>query len=164
MAAERVLAQITEFAMRAPLDDPVMSGFVDAFDAISRLARASPGFVWQLTSSSRGHPRVDPEDPLRVVSVSTWTDYSSLHGFVYRSPHGRALLRRGEWFTPVVQPSTALWWTSAEDRPSADSALAHLALLRREGPTPRAFTVRHRFDASGRAEGRRRPAARPWPR
>lgn len=48
------LAQVNVAVPRAPLDDPVMAGFANAFDAVARLAEAAPGFVWRLGAGS-GH-------------------------------------------------------------------------------------------------------------
>ena len=41
------LAQVNVARMRAPLDAPVMRGFVDALAAVNRLAEAGPGFRWR---------------------------------------------------------------------------------------------------------------------
>ena len=150
-----LLAHVTESRMRAPLDDPAMAGFVLAFDAVSRSARGAAGFRWQLESEGRGHPVLDPGDGLRVLTVSVWADYPSLHGFVYRSDHGRVLLRRDDWFVRGPQPSTALWWTPDDGRPGADEAVARLRHLRRHGPTSQAFSLRRRLDREGRPERRR---------
>ena len=42
------LAQLNVARMVAPLEDPVMAGFVDRLDQINALADAAPGFVWRL--------------------------------------------------------------------------------------------------------------------
>lgn len=149
--------------MRAPLDDPIMARFAFAFDAVHRLARAAEGFYWQLESQNRGHPVLHPDDPLRVFNVSAWTDYAALHRFVYGNAHGTALLRRGDWFQPVPQPSTALWWVSVDAMPTLEASVARLSHLRRYGPSPRAFTLRRRFDPEGRPEGQPRTARREHP-
>ncbi len=73
-------------------------------------------------------------------------------GFVWR----HHLKRRSRWFAATPQPSTALWWVPAGARPSLDEALLRLKFLRRYGPTPRAFSLRRRFDPNGRPVGRRR--------
>lgn len=153
-----VLAHVTESRMRAPLDDPIMARFTFAFDAVARLARAAEGFCWQLESQHPGHPVLHPDDPLRVFNVSAWADYESLHDFVYRSAHGRALLRRADWFQAVPQPSTALWWVSGDALPTLEASVARLGHLRRYGPSPRAFSLRRRFDPDGRPETRARTA------
>jgi hypothetical protein len=63
--------------------------------------------------------------------------------------------RQREWLLPTSGPTTALWWVRAGERPATDTALAHLRHLRSHGPTPRAFSVRHRFDPAGRVVQKR---------
>jgi hypothetical protein len=140
------LAQVNVAVPRAPLDDPVMAGFANAFDAVARLAEAAPGFVWRPAARS-GHAIVATG---LVVNVSVWRDYRSLHEFVYRGAHGRALLRRREWFARTPQPSTALWWVPDGGRPGVEEALARLRYLRDHGPSPQAFSLLCRFAADGR--------------
>jgi heme-degrading monooxygenase HmoA len=144
------LAQVNVAIMRAPLHEPSMAGFVAAFDAVARMAEESAGFVWRLRAET-GHAVVDEN---QVVNVSVWRDYRSLHEFVYRSPHGRFVLRRTTWFTKAQQPSTALWWVPAGDRPDLGQALARLRHLRAHGPSSRAFTLRQRFTPDGAREPR----------
>lgn len=135
--------------MRAPLADPLIAAFVAAFDPVARLAEESPGFVWRLRSMS-GHTVVTSESGTdQIVNLSVWRDYESLHEFVYRSAHGRLLLRRERWFRATPQPSTALWWVPAGERPSIDQALARLGHLRTYGPSPRAFSLFRRFTQDG---------------
>lgn len=161
-AAHSVLAQVTESRMRASLNDPIMARFAFAFDAVTRLARVADGFCWQLESQHARHPVLHPDDPMRVINVSVWVDYASLHSFVYRSAHGKALLRRADWFLEVPQPSTALWWVSVGAMPTLEASVARFSHLRRYGPSSRAFTLRRRFDPEGRPEERAR-TARPAP-
>ena len=42
------IAQVNIARMNAPLDDPIMEGFVARLDEINALADRSPGFVWRL--------------------------------------------------------------------------------------------------------------------
>jgi hypothetical protein len=152
------LAQVNVGRMRGALDSPRMQGFLAALDPVYRMAEASPGFVWRLRDG-HGHAAVTRTDgeSLLVVNVSVWTSYETLHAFVYRSSHGGFVRRRAQWFLATPQPSTALWWVPAGERPTADEALERLAFLRRHGPTPQAFSVRRRFDPTGRPV-RRGPA------
>jgi hypothetical protein len=150
----RQLAQVNVAVMRAPLGDPVMRRFVFAFDAIARLASESSGFVWQHKTAS-GHQTVMDGGTEQVVNLSVWEDYPSLHAFVYRSGHGRLLLRRFEWFLPTRQPSTALWWIDSGTTPNVDEALARLGYLRTYGPSPKAFSLLRQFDEDGSPVSRR---------
>jgi hypothetical protein len=144
------LAQVNVARMRAAPDSPIMSGFMAATDPVYRMAEASAGFVWRLRDADGHMPtRCDEEHGWQVVNVSIWISYETLHQFVYRSGHGGLVRRRGEWFRPTPQPSTALWWVPDDHRPGLDEAQARLAVLRREGPSPRAFSLRRRFEPNG---------------
>jgi len=143
--------------MRAAPESPVMAGFMAAVDPVYRMAEGSPGFVWRLRGAGGHMPtcRDEGRDWL-IVNVSVWESYEALHQFVYRSRHGGLVRRRAEWFLPTPQPSTALWWVVDDHRPELDESRARLTVLRREGPSPRAFSLRRRFDADG-APVRRQP-------
>lgn len=185
------LAQVNVALMRAPLSDPSMARFVDAFDPVNRLAEASPGFVWRLRSAG-GHATVvaeaEAEDGAEaeadagadaeagtgdghadagrslVANVSVWRDYPSLHAFAYRSAHGGFVRHRSRWFLPTPQPSTALWWIRSGERPDVEEAVERLNHLRTHGPSPRAFSLRRQFDAQGRRTGQARGGASTTPR
>lgn len=132
-----------------------MAAFAAAFDPVSRLARSSPGFLWQLRSHT-GHV-IQPDDSGRqiFVNVSVWESYEDLHAFVYRSGHGPYLRHRSRWFLPTQQPSTVLWWVDADERPNAESALQRLKYLRTYGPSPQAFSLLRQFDEHDRPIARR---------
>ena len=161
------LAQVNLAVMRAPLADPSMAAFVAAFDPVARLAEESPGFVWRLRSRS-GHTVVTDENGTdQVVNLSVWRDYENLHEFLYHSVHGRLLVHRQKWFRITPQPSTALWWVPAGERPNIDQALARLRHLRTYGPSPRAFSLLRRFTQDGRRIQRSRgrsPRRTTWDR
>ncbi|WP_410673883.1 DUF3291 domain-containing protein [Amycolatopsis sp. cmx-4-68] len=149
-----LLAQVNVAVPRAPLDDPLMAGFANAFDAVARLAETAPGFVWRLgAESGPGHPVLTGAaggGGNLVVNVSVWRDYRSLHEFTYRSVHGQFLLRRRRWFAAGPQPSTALWWVADQERPGVEPALARLRFLRTHGPSPQAFSLLRQFAEDGR--------------
>ena len=151
------LAQVNVSLQRAPMRHRTMAGFVAAFDPVARLAAESPGFVWHHRSDT-GHTVLDDERRPQVVNLTVWRDYPSLHEFVYRSDHGRLLLRRTEWFLPTPQPSTALWWVADGERPTVEQALARLRHLREHGPTPQAFSLRRRFAPDGQPEASSSPS------
>ena len=137
------LAQVNAAVLRFGIDDPRLDGFRTAVDRIGTLAERAPGFVWR-------HPHAHEEPRAETVNLSVWTDYLSLHAFVYRSAHGQLVRRRGQWFRHTTGPTTALWWVRDGHEPTPDEALARLGYLRAHGPGPRAFTLRRRFDAEGR--------------
>ena len=144
------LAQVNVARMRSSLDTPAMAGFVAVIDPVLRMAEESDGFVWRYAD---GHGRTvtvraDGDDSM-VVNLSVWTSYEALHAFTYRSAHGAFIRQRDNWFVPTPQPSTALWWVAAGTRPTPDEALRRLTVLRRYGPSPRAFSVRRRYQPDG---------------
>jgi Domain of unknown function (DUF3291) len=64
---------------------------------------------------------------------------------VFRTEHADYLRRRSEWFERLADASTALWWVDAGATPTIDDAKERLELLRMNGPTPEAFTLRDAF-------------------
>lgn len=141
------LAQVNIARLRAPLGDPAVRGFVDGFDRVARLADRSPGFVWRLVDPSGHHATIDART---LVNLSVWETYEELHHFVYRTAHGAYARRRKRRFEPIGGPTSALWWIPVDDRPALDLALARLEHLRRWGSSPRAFSLLHQFDPTGR--------------
>jgi hypothetical protein len=84
------------------------------------------------------------------VNVSVWETYRALHDYTYRSPHRRFTRDRRDWFVRLPGFTTALWWVAAGERPSLEEGVARLAVLNRDGPSPRAFSLLHRFASTGR--------------
>jgi hypothetical protein len=145
------LTQVNVARLRAPLSSPELASFVAAIDPVLRLAQDSDGFVWRHADAHGASVTVEPDgdDTAMVVNVSIWRSYEALHAFTYRSPHGAFIRRRANWFVATPQPSTALWWVLAGTRPTVEEALRRLAVLRRYGPSPRAFGLRHRYQPDG---------------
>lgn len=80
-----------------------------------------------------------------LVNLSVWQDALALHRFVYQSGHVEIMRRRREWFARMAEAYTVLWWIPAQHRPTLTEAAERLALLRRCGPTPEAFSFRAVF-------------------
>jgi hypothetical protein len=149
----RYLAQVNVARLRAPLDATEQQEFRDALALINMVAEEAAGFIWR-HSSGFGHLTGEGllGDSLTTINLSVWESYQHLHDFTYRSAHAAYLRRRGNWFTPLPWPTTALWWLPAGQTPSPAEAVARLDYLRRYGPTPQAFTVRRRFTPGGHLE------------
>src|SRR5690242_18573815 len=144
------LAQINIGRIRAPLDHPVMAGFVRWLDTINTLAEHSPGFVWRLQTEAGNATAITAyPDPRILLNITVWQTVEELFEFVYRSAHNAALKERKEWFEPYNGPYTALWWIKAGHLPTVEEAKAKLELLSLQGPTPEAFTFKTRFPAPG---------------
>ena len=153
IVAEYKLAQINIARLRGPLDSPEMRDFIAVLAEINRLAESAPGFDWRHPSGFGHLNGADLlGDDLITINLSVWESYQPLHNFTYRSHHGSFVRRRSQWFTPLRQPTTALWWVSARYEPTPEEAVARLRHLRSYGPTPQAFTVRRRFDFHGEPE------------
>lgn len=145
-----LLAVVNVAQLRHPLSDQRMAGFVDGIDSINRLAEASPGFVWR-GKGVAVHSALLPVGAGELfVNVSLWMSYLDFHAFTYAGAHGRYLTARAQWFVSIPGPTTALWWTSGTvGSLSVDNALTRLDVLRRDGPSPRAFSVLRPWDAAG---------------
>lgn len=148
------LAQVNVALARAPLDDPVMAGFVKAVDDVNWLAEKSAGFVWRLPPQHGPVTFGTLEGDHVIVTVSIWRDFEALQKYVYRSAHGLFMGKRGRWFLPLGGFTTAMWWIDADLRPTVDEALDRLRHLRLHGPTPHAFSLRRQFDPEGAPERR----------
>ena len=142
------LAQINIGRALAPLDHPLLSGFMSRLDEINALADASPGFVWRLQSESGNATDIQAfADPRMLINLSVWESLESLFQFVYRSGHTAVMAQRREWFEQSASPYMALWWVPAGHLPSVEEALGRLDDLERHGPTPEAFTFKQHFAA-----------------
>ncbi|GAA2634752.1 hypothetical protein GCM10010399_79290 [Dactylosporangium fulvum] len=77
-----------------------------------------------------------------------WECLEALREFTFRSVHLDVLRRRREWFEPFGDVYAANWWIPAGHVPTLAEAGERLDLLRREGPSPAAFTFRDPFPAA----------------
>lgn len=139
------LAQLNIGIATAPLDSPVMADFMGNLDRINALAESSPGFVWRLKTDEGNATALRPIDDQTLVNMSVWEDAESLSRFVFKSSHTEFLRRRREWFQRMADAYLVLWWVPIGHRPAIEEALARLALLRANGPTPEAFTFHAAF-------------------
>lgn len=147
------LAQLNVARARAPLEEPVMDGFVSRLAEINALGEASPGFVWRLKDDLSGDATAIRafDDPLVIVNLTVWTGIDELAAFAYRTRHAEIFRARRDWFGPFGGPSLVLWWVPAGHRPTIEEARARLDHLAVHGPTPHAFTIKARFDPDGSA-------------
>ena len=89
------LAQLNIARAVAPLDSPVMAGFMAALAGINALADASQGFVWRLQSDTGDATSIRPyADPLIIVNLSVWESINALGVFAYESRHIEFVRRR----------------------------------------------------------------------
>lgn len=141
------IAQVNIGRVKAPVEDPIMAGFVARLDEINALAERSPGFVWRLQTSEGNatYFRPYPEDDRILINMSVWETIESLRHYVYQTAHAELLRQRQAWFEKFAGSYTALWWVPAGHRPGMDEATKRLAYLEKHGPTQFAFTFKTTF-------------------
>jgi hypothetical protein len=142
------LAQLNIGRLRAPMDDPMIDDFRLNLPVINALAESSPGFVWRLQDEAGDATGIKPfGDELEIVNLTVWESIEALAEFTYRSGHVSLLRRRREFFEAPAAPILCLWWIPEGTTPSVEEAIERLEHLRTHGPTPTAFTFRHRFES-----------------
>lgn len=150
MTRDYHLAQVNIGRVKAPLDSPQLSGFIEQLEPINALADAAPGFVWRLqTEAGDATSYRVLNDDWMMINMSVWQSIGSLGDFVYRSPHTAVMRQRRQWFETLDEAYTALWWIPAGHIPTVAEAEEHILHLRGHGPTPFAFTFREPFAAPG---------------
>jgi hypothetical protein len=137
------IAQVNIGRMKAPLESPVMEGFVARLDEINRLADRSEGFVWRLQTDSGNATYLRPYDDDRILfNMSVWESIEALKAYVYRTAHAELLKSRRSWFEQFDGAFLAMWWVPAGHVPSIDEAKKRLAHLEAHGPSQFAFTFK----------------------
>ena len=140
------LAQVNVARALAPLDSPVMAGFVARIAEINALAEASPGYVWRFQDDTGNALYVRPyEDAHILFNLSVWQTPDHLRAYVYRSNHVEVMRQKQQWFEPSDEAILALWWIPAGTLPTVEEAKARLAHLRQHGASAHAFGFREIF-------------------
>jgi hypothetical protein len=148
MTSHYHLAQVNIARALAPLDDPIMQGFVEQLDHVNRLAENSTGFIWRRQSDKGDATTIAYSDDERViVNMSVWDSIESLEKFAYSGDHLAVLRQKKNWFERPTAPILALWWIPAGTEPTIDDAKAALQSLQERGPSVQAFTFAKRFPA-----------------
>jgi len=142
------LAQLNIARMLAPLEDPIMAGFVSRLADINQLADRSAGFIWRLQDSEGNASSLRPfEEDMLIINMSVWQDFESLKAFTYQTVHTEVMRQRKKWFEHFEKPYMVLWWVPAGHYPGVDEAIQKLEALQNDGPTPEAFNFRTPFSA-----------------
>jgi hypothetical protein len=148
------VAQLNVGRMVAPTSAPEIADFMAALDPINALADAAPGFVWRLQTGAGNATDIHAfDDELLLLNMSVWESIESLRAFTYTTAHTDVLRRRREWFERLDVAHLVLWWVPAGHIPSVGEAIERLERLRRDGPTPAAFTFRVPFEADAALPG-----------
>ena len=145
--AEYHIAQVNIGRVKAPVEDPLMAGFVTRLDEINALADRSPGFVWRLQTpvGNATYFRPYPHDDRILINMSVWETIEALRLYVYKTAHAELLRQREAWFEKFRGAYTALWWVPVGHRPGMDEATKRLAHLEKHGPTEYAFNFKTTF-------------------
>lgn len=142
------LAELNLATLRFPLDDPRTADFASMLEPINALAEQSPGFIWRLVDEDGlDATSIRPVGEDVIINLSVWETREALWDYVYRSDHLDFLRRRSEWFDRPRQPMIVLWWIPVGHIPTLDEALERLRLLRENGPSPLAFSLRENYSA-----------------
>ena len=148
------VAQLNIGRMVAPIAAPEVADFVANLEPINALADRSPGFVWRLQTEEGNATSVHAfDDELLLLNMSVWESIEALRAFTYTTAHTAVLRRRAEWFERLAEAHLVLWWVPAGHLPSVNEAIERLERLRRDGPTPAAFTFRAPFAADAAGPG-----------
>lgn len=140
------LAQVNIGRIIAPLDDPLLAGFVARLDEINALADRSPGFVWRLQTEAGNATDLRPyEDERILVNMSVWESFEHLKDYVYRSAHAQVMRQRRQWFEKFEGLYLALWWVKAGHLPTVPEAKQRLEYLAEHGESAYAFTFSQPF-------------------
>ncbi len=140
------IAQVNVARPKAPIDSPQLAEFAANLEPVNAIADAAPGFVWRLQDDTGNATALTiPGDDSLIVNLSVWSSIDALWEFVYASDHLAVMRRRREWFEHM-KLFMCLWWVPAGHRPAVAEAAERLDMLRRDGPTPSAFTFKRRFD------------------
>src|SRR5690242_12479426 len=85
--------------VKAPVEDPLMAGFVARLDEIDSVADRSPGFVWRLQTPVGNATcfRPSPEAERRIIHMSVWETIEALRHCVYKTAHAELLRQRESW-------------------------------------------------------------------
>ena len=142
------VAQVNIGRVKAPVEDPIMAGFVARLDEINALAERSPGFVWRLQTEAGNatYFRPYPDDDSILINMSVWETIDALRHYVYKTAHAELLRQREAWFEKFSGMYMALWWVPVGHRPGMDEATKRLAHLEKHGPTQFAFTFKKTFE------------------
>ena len=83
MQSQFHIAQVNIGRVHAPLDDPMLAGFVARLADINALADSSPGFVWRLQTDAGDATALRPYADDRILfSLSVWETPEQLREFV----------------------------------------------------------------------------------
>lgn len=148
MNANFHLAQLNIADSKADIDSNIMSSFVDRLDEIHVLAESAPGFIRRYQDEEgEDAPLQIFNNPLILVNLTVWEDIDSLRHFVYKTVHKELIQGRQTWFHKIPETHQVIWWVPAGHWPTLQEAKEKLDMIRKEGPTEKAFSFAKNFEA-----------------
>jgi hypothetical protein len=134
------VAELNIARARYPLDDPRMTDFMNALDAVNALADRSPGFVWRLQGESGGATDIRATDDAQlIVNLTVWETAEALERYVWETVHKRVYNRKHEWFEPPKQAYFVMWPVLVGHTPDLREAFDRLEHLRAYGSSEHAY-------------------------
>ena len=147
------IAQLNIARARAALDGPLLKEFMDNLDPINAIADSSPGFIWRLEDESSVITGINLfDDPQLIINMSVWESVDVLREFMFKTHHVNFLKRRHEWFEKMPVASYVLWWIAEGHIPTLEEAKERLLMLREEGESPLAFSLKRAYQQQDDAE------------
>jgi hypothetical protein len=139
------LAQVNIGRLTAPLDSPILAGFVNNLDRINALAEESPGFVWRLVGEGNDATSLRPyDDDMIIVNMSVWESVEQLQAYVYKSDHTDIMRGRKQWFSKM-DFYMCMWWVRVGHIPTVKEAKERLEHMEQHGESAHSFTFRNVF-------------------
>lgn len=146
------LAQANVAKFKEPLDHPTMKEFVDFLEPVNTYAEESKGFIWRLKDDdgrSASYIESPFNDDMMAINISLWSDLASFKEFVYGSVHSYFLRNKKKWFDVNATSQFVLWWLPKGELPTLQMTKQKLDLLKKNGATPAAFTLKDFYDHKG---------------
>lgn len=136
--------------------------FLSRLPKLFEVARADDGLLWHNhgARTAQGtvvhmaeilaHRSDATEDNLHILTMAGWQGVEAMHRFAYRDPlHVEGMKRLRDWVDRSEGATMVLFWAPRGARVTLDAAWDRLQMLRRDGPTPEAFSLQQRFAAPG---------------
>jgi hypothetical protein len=139
------LAQVNIAKCLAPLNDPVMQGFVNNVDKMNAIADTSNGFVWRLKDEDKDEAKLVFKDQSLIINISVWENIEELFDYTYNSGHIEVFKRKKEWFSKINMLHMAFWYIPEGYTPTFQDAKNRLDYLNQHGETPYAFSFKSKY-------------------
>jgi hypothetical protein len=142
------LAQVNIAKRLAPMDDPIMQGFMSNLDRINAIADTSEGFIWRMQDEDKDEGALVFHDDSLLINMSVWVNLDALFNYTYHSDHIEIFNRKKEWFSKMKMMHMAFWYVPIGYQPTFEDAKNRLEYLNKYGDTPYAFTFKNKFTIS----------------